>query len=247
MNQEVAAALLRKRGHDVTIVDNGREAVDAAVASSFDVILMDVQMPELDGFAATAEIRHRIIGGLPIVAVTANALPGERERCEAAGMDGFLAKPFKPHELFAAVEQCATLTADMHRDGSAPAPEPAESEQTPVDLVNLRRTMKEAGAEDAVQPMLQIFMEDSPKRLGALAEAVTAGEAEDIERAAHAFKSAAGTIGAKSLAAFLSDLESKARNGTVGDAPKHLANVQRECEAVLTYLESATAAETGSD
>ena len=203
-------------------------------------------MPELDGLAATGEIRRRIIGGLPIVAVTANALPGERERCEAAGMDGFLAKPFKPHELFAAVEQWATITAETPMTGAPEDPEPTDSE-APVDLVNLRRNMKEAGAEDAVQPMLQIFMEDSPKRLGALEKAVTGGEAEDIERAAHAFKSAAGTIGAKSLAALLTDIEGKARNGSVGDATARLTMVQRECEAVLTYLESATAATTGSD
>jgi CheY-like chemotaxis protein len=105
VNQEVAAAMLRRRGHHVDVASNGTEAVAAVLAGRYDVVLMDIQMPEMDGFAATAAIRH-LPGGdtLPIIACTAHALSGERERCLRQGMTGYLSKPFKPHELFAAVE-----------------------------------------------------------------------------------------------------------------------------------------------
>ena len=106
VNQLVAATMLRKRGYQVDTAVNGLEAVAAVQRAAYDLILMDVQMPEMDGYEATAAIRalgQR--GGLPIVALTAHVLGGERDRCIAAGMDGYLSKPFKPAELYAAVEQ----------------------------------------------------------------------------------------------------------------------------------------------
>src|SRR5439155_626091 len=105
VNQQVAVAMLLRRGHTVDTVSNGREAVAAVQRRAYDVVLMDIQMPEMDGFEATAAIRslpHR--KDLPIVALTAHALSGERENCLARGMTGYLAKPFKAHELFAVLE-----------------------------------------------------------------------------------------------------------------------------------------------
>jgi len=105
VNQKIATALLRKRGHDVDVVENGREAVNAVCENHYDVVLMDVQMPELDGWAATREIRKMpAYDHLPIVALPAHAGENEQETCRTAGMDGYLSKPFKPHELFAIVE-----------------------------------------------------------------------------------------------------------------------------------------------
>ena len=108
VNQRVAAALLTKRGHTVTVVNNGREAVDALQRERFDLVLMDVQMPEMDGFEATAAIRRmeRDTGRrVRIVAMTAHAMSGDRERCLAAGMDGYLSKPIDQRTLYAVVEQ----------------------------------------------------------------------------------------------------------------------------------------------
>jgi two-component system sensor histidine kinase/response regulator len=102
INQKVACRLLEKQGHTVVIAENGREALAALEESEFDVVLMDVQMPEMDGFAATAAIREREAGSgrhLPIVALTANAMKGDRERCLQAGMDGYVAKPVQLHVL----------------------------------------------------------------------------------------------------------------------------------------------------
>src|SRR5436309_8336674 len=108
VNQQVAVAMLVKRGHQVHVSSNGREAVDAVRERDYDVVLMDIQMPEMDGFEATQAIRALPQGkDLPIIGLTAHALSGERERCLSHGMSDYLAKPFKAHELFALVEGTA--------------------------------------------------------------------------------------------------------------------------------------------
>ena len=107
VNQKVAASLLTKRGHLVTVVGNGQEAVEAVARSQFDVVLMDMQMPVMDGFAATAVIRNweRETGRtIAIIALTADVMQGDRQRCLDAGMDGYVSKPFRSRELFTAVE-----------------------------------------------------------------------------------------------------------------------------------------------
>ncbi|HYR99264.1 MAG TPA: response regulator, partial [Gemmatimonadales bacterium] len=223
-------AMLLKRGHQVDVVSNGREAVDAVARERYDVVLMDIQMPEMDGFEATAKIRALPKGRtLPIIALTAHALSGERERCLERGMSGYLAKPFKAHDLFAAVEGRGPQEAD-----SGVAPSPA------VDLAAFRRTMEEAGAAEAVDGILDTFVATMPQRLDALAAAARDAEAEPLQRAAHAFKSAAGTIGAGRLAALLEDMERAARDGDVAGACDKLVHVRGEAQAALDYLRTAT-------
>src|SRR5216110_1366874 len=230
VNQQVATAMLLKRGHQVDVVANGREAVDAVAAEHYDVVLMDIQMPEMDGFEATARIRALPQGAtLPIIALTAHALSGERERCLERGMSGYLAKPFKAHDLFAAVE-------GRGADGA----EPPAAAPAPVDVAGFRRTMEEAGAAEAVDGILATFVQTLPQRLDALATATGAGAAEPIQRAAHAFKSAAGTIGAGRLAALLEDMERAARDGDVAGACDKLERVRGEAQAALDYLRTAT-------
>ena len=229
VNQQVAMAMLVKRGHQVDVVSNGREAVDAVGARKYDVVLMDIQMPEMDGFAATEAIRALPQGRtLPIIALTAHALSGERERCLERGMTGYLAKPFKAHDLFGAVEGRTAATPD-----TAAAPPP------PVDLAAFRGTMREAGAEAAVDGILATFATTLPQRLEALAEAARGGAAEPIQRAAHAFKSAAATIGAHRLAQLLDDMEASARSGDVARAQSALPNVSSEALTVLDHVRLA--------
>src|SRR6266404_1956508 len=156
VNQQVATAMLVKRGHQVDVVSNGREAVDAVAREGYDVVLMDIQMPGMDGFEATEKIRALPQGRtLPIIALTAHALSGERERCLERGMSGYLAKPFKAHDLFAAVEGRGAQPAD-----TAAAPSPAE------ELAAYRRTMAEVGTADVVGEHLQAFLATLPLRLG---------------------------------------------------------------------------------
>jgi len=230
VNQQVATAMLLKRGHQVDVVGNGREAVDAVAKESYDLVLMDIQMPEMDGFEATEKIRALPQGRtLPIIALTAHALSGERERCLARGMSGYLAKPFKAHDLFTAVEGRGAQPAD-----SAAAPAPA------VDLAAFRRTMEEAGAAEAVDGILETFVATLPQRLEALVAAASGTDAEPLQRAAHAFKSAAGTIGAGHLAALLEETERAAQGGDVAGARDKLEHIQGEAQVVLDYIRTAT-------
>ncbi len=230
VNQQVATAMLLKRGHQVDVVGNGREAVDAVAKEPYDLVLMDIQMPEMDGFEATEEIRALPQGrALPIIALTAHALSGERERCLARGMTGYLAKPFKAHDLFAAVEGRAAQPADAAAR-AAPA----------VDLAAFRRTMEEAGAAEAVDGILATFVATLPQRLEALVAAAISTDAEPLQRAAHAFKSAAGTIGAGHLAALLEETERAAQAGDVAGARDKLQHIQGEAQVVLDYIRTAT-------
>jgi two-component system sensor histidine kinase/response regulator len=225
VNQQVAMAMLVKRGHQVDVVGNGREAVDAITARAYDLVLMDIQMPEMDGFEATAGIRALPQGRtLPIVALTAHALSGERERCLERGMSDYLAKPFKAHELFAAVEGGAARAA-----ASAPV----------VDLAAFRATMREAGAEDAVDGILDTFLEHAGGHVDALERATTSSDAAAIAKAAHAFKSAAGSIGAQGLAAALQALEQAGRAGAIESARHEWQRARHEAEAVVGYLRGA--------
>jgi CheY-like chemotaxis protein len=192
---------------------------------SYDVILMDVQMPEMDGFEATAAIRALPHGGsLPIIALTAHALSGERERCLAGGMNDYVPKPFKAHDLFAAVE----------RAPAAPRSVRAVDEESPVlDLASFRATMREAGAEDAVDGILDTFVGSVDERLAALIKGMASGDVDQIATAAHAFKSAAGAIGARRLASVLQDIERAGRAGAVELARGKLALVRSETEAAV--------------
>ncbi|MGH9455415.1 MAG: response regulator, partial [Terriglobia bacterium] len=128
VNQRLAVRLIEKRGHTVVVAENGREALAALEKQTFDLVLMDVQMPEMDGFEATAAIRKLddLRGThLPVIAMTAHAMKGDRERCLAAGMDGYITKPVKASELIQVIEDHAgQLVAAAAGDGS---PQPAES------------------------------------------------------------------------------------------------------------------------
>jgi two-component system, sensor histidine kinase and response regulator len=232
MNQEVATAMLLSRGHQVDVVSNGREAVAAVERSTYDVVLMDVQMPEMDGFEATHAIRAMPQArDLPIIALTAHALSGERERCIAHGMTDYLAKPFKGHELFAMIEG---------RREPPTAPQipatPAPAAPNPVDLEGFKTSLRDAGAGKAIGSILDAFLSQVPGRLATLEAAADSGNADAITRAAHVLRGAAGTIGAGQLAGLLQHVETAAQDGNVGQARGSLELVLSEAAVVLEYV-----------
>jgi len=230
VNQQVAVAMLAKRGHQVDAVGNGREAVAAVQRGGYDVVLMDIQMPEMDGFQATAAIRALPQGrDLPIVALTAHALSGERENCLARGMTAYLTKPFKGHELFALIEgppEAGRVTPAAERR-AAPVP---------VDLEAFRTMLREAGAEEAVESILDTFERQAPERMAALVTALGTRNADQIARAAHVFRGGAATIGAHALAGLLQRIEAAARGGDVDEPSAALEPLKQEAAAVLYHL-----------
>ena len=186
VNQRVASGLLSKRGHRVTIVENGREALDALERETFDLVLMDLQMPVMGGLDATAAIRERerrTGGHVRIVAMTAHAMSGDRDRCLSAGMDDYLSKPIDQALLFEAVEQRARAAA---------APETARA-----PAVNLAQALERLGGDrQLLSDVVGVFLEDCPRQLANVKLAVDARDADAIRQAAHALKGAAGNLAA---------------------------------------------------
>ncbi len=220
VNQEVAATMLRKRGHHVDVVGTGTQAVAQASRSHYDVILMDIQMPEMDGLDATRAIRAMpACADLPIVALTAHALVDERQRCLAAGMNALVTKPFKAFELFAAAEGWGARTAPP-----------------PVDLAAFRREMAEAGAAEAVEGIVESFLAAAAVRTNSMALAVEGEDLAEIARLAHAFKSSAAQLGAHRLAETLKDIEAAAKDWKIDQARKCYGDFLAEAEAVVQYL-----------
>jgi len=230
VNQQVAVAMLVKRGHEVHVSSNGREAVDAVRERHYDVVLMDIQMPEMDGFEATQAIRAMDKGkDLPIIGLTAHALSGERERCLARGMSDYLAKPFKAHELFSLVEGTA--------EGKVAPPPPSDTTTAPpVDLEGFRMTLREAGAEQALYSIVDTFVRQAPDRLAALAAAATRGDGAEMAKAAHVYRGAAATIGAGELAGLLERVETTARAGEIEVARQTFELVSPVAHSVTEYL-----------
>jgi PAS domain S-box-containing protein len=194
VNQRVAVGLLSKRGHEVTVAGNGREALAALETGRFDVVLMDVQMPEMGGLEAAVAIRERERqqgGHVPIVAMTAHAMAGDRERCLAAGMDGYLAKPIDPLALFAAIEKGTAMP---------------DSLPSPVDRAALLARL--GGDEDLMRDVARLFLEDCQERLEAIKSAIDQRDADRLRREAHTLKGAAANLSADELTEAARVLES---------------------------------------
>jgi PAS domain S-box-containing protein len=231
VNQEVAVAMLRKRGHEVVIANNGLEAVNAVRRDGhFDVVLMDLQMPELDGFEATEAIRAGNGAAPPIVALTANTSPGERERCIAAGMSDYLAKPFKPHELFAVVEGWRPREVPVAATPDAGAP--------PVDLERFRSMLQDAGIPETGPRMIAVYLSDTPPRMLQLVEAAQAQDADTVMAIAHRLKSGSASLCAVRLAALLERAEGAAATRSMNEMEIAVLAAEREYERVVEYLKS---------
>jgi CheY-like chemotaxis protein len=239
VNQQVAVALLRKRGHEVVAVPDGAEAVELAEGGSFDIVLMDIQMPVMDGLEATRRIRAQAINAeLPIVALTAHAFAEERERCRAAGMNDFLAKPFKPDDLYDLVERWtggggASAKAQAE-SGTTRAPTPMAP---PVDLEGFRAIMREAGVEEVVDATVEIYLDEAPGIYSGLDAAVIVGVPEEVRRTAHSLKSASGNIRATRFAALLQAMEDRGRDGDVDGARAAHEELRSEYRKVMEFLQ----------
>jgi CheY-like chemotaxis protein len=212
-NRSLVLRSLEPLGAAIDSVRTGRAALEAALATEYDVILMDCQMPELDGFEAAAAIRQGERPGrrVPIVALTANALYGDRERCLAAGMDDYLPKPFSVAELRHKV-RLWMLPEPVPLTVAAPSPALVISEAAPEGssaAIDARRLHELAthGGRSLVEELAAIFVADARRRLSDLLAAIRAGDAPDLRRAAHALKGASGNVGATRLCELAASLE----------------------------------------
>jgi signal transduction histidine kinase/CheY-like chemotaxis protein len=236
VNQRLAERLLKKRGHAVSIVDDGRKAVEAWATASpaFDLILMDVQMPELDGFEATAAIRarERSAGGhVPIVAMTAHALKGDRERCLAAGMDGYLTKPLVVKDLWEVVTLASAGQALTSVGTPLDSADPEERPWSPDNALALTD-----GEIDVVREIVAVFLADAPASLAAIQEAMASGGMEGVAAAAHSLKGAAGSIGATGVFESARRLEQLSRAGDRPGAISELSRLERRLSRLTTEL-----------
>jgi CheY-like chemotaxis protein/HPt (histidine-containing phosphotransfer) domain-containing protein len=230
--------LLEKHGHSVAVAGNGREALDLLDREPFDVVLMDVQMPQMSGFEATAHIRAREEGTgrrLPIIALTAYAMKGDRERCLAAGMDSYLTKPVKAEELFQA------LAAAVPQAGAAPR-ETCRRPQAAIDRAALLDRLE--GDEGLLRQLASLFLGDYPRLLAEIRAAVAAGDATRLEYAAHALKGSAANFGPSVAVEAAQRLELLGRGADLAPAPEALAGLEdalQQFAAALSALEAPPA------
>jgi two-component system sensor histidine kinase/response regulator len=235
VNQKLAVRLLEKAGHQVHLATNGREAVTAFEQSGdsrFDIVLLDMQMPEMDGMEATAAIREcekRSGRHVPIIALTAHAMKGDKERCLSAGMDGYISKPIRPDHLFAEIERCLGGTP-----GSQPMTEgPMESNELFDRAALLDRV---EGDEELLAEMIQLYVEDAPRALEAMRSALQQGNLPDLERAAHSLKGSSANLAAMTAAEAAQRLEQDAKRGDKSAAGASLTALESVLGQLLPAL-----------
>jgi two-component system sensor histidine kinase/response regulator len=241
VNQKVAVRMLERLSYQADVAADGLEAVEALSRVPYAVVLMDVQMPEMDGYAATAEIRRREEGTerrTPIIAMTANAMEGDQEKAREAGMDDYVSKPVKPEELDEVLKRWipregAIDAASVASDGSA---DPTENE-TPVDQAVLEN-LRELGGSEMVSELVEMFFEDASSSLSALREAVEGGDVHSVERIAHTLKGSSGNMGAKRMAGLWSELEEVGASGDLSGVPELLEQLEEEFGRVRPVLEA---------
>jgi two-component system sensor histidine kinase/response regulator len=226
VNQKVAVSLLEQRGHKVTVANNGRQAIIALDNASFDIVLMDIQMPEMDGFEATTIIRakEKATGGhIPIIAMTAHAMKGDRDRCLDEGMDGYIAKPIRARDLYETIEMTAAEVWESQRRNATISDEKETLDRDKI----LERT---AANEETLKEIVDLFVTESAKLMRRIRNAITNEDASELQRAAHTLKGSIRIFGAERAAAAALQLETIGRD-------KNLADAEQACQALVKEVE----------
>ncbi|MDY6987826.1 MAG: response regulator [Thermodesulfobacteriota bacterium] len=234
VNQKVVSRILEKHDHTVVLAGNGKEAVHALENDSFDIVLMDVQMPEMDGLEATKAIREAESGlatRIPIIALTAHAMKGDRDQCLKAGMDDYVSKPVKSEELFQAMARQTLALEEREAKGADKA--------TPDggDIFNLEALFQRFdGDETLCNELLGIFLEDTPGQLEKLKQAVQDNDASQVELSAHAIKGASANIGADALKDAAYQLEIAGKAHDMGKAQSFVGKLEGQFEELRKIL-----------
>ena len=243
VNQEVALGILELEGYQVMTVNNGQEALDAFLQFSFDLILMDCHMPDMDGFAATRKIReiekNTSHGRIPIIALTANAMQQDRDECLNAGMDDYLSKPYSRQQMRAMlntwlVHKVPAATAAQTPAASAP-PKPNGEILDRAALDGIR-ALQTDGGPNVLKRVIDLYLDDAPKLIQRLKYAVAAEDAPEIERAAHTLKSTSASLGALKLAQLCKELETSARLNSPAKAKQIFSEFEAAYNGVRVAL-----------
>lgn len=253
VNQEVASAMLQRLGVSMKIANNGQEALELLKGDSFDLVLMDCQMPVMDGFEATVRIRaweqRQGLREIPVVALTANAISGDRENCLARGMNDYLSKPFSQEQLHELLSRyLPTREQERNRarnereasaiaSSNAPTPEPSDDQfPTNVEIdLEIIRQLREL-REGLLLRIIELFRTTSPGLLQQLEQAVSARDAEALYKTAHNFKNSAANLGLVELAATCRECEADARQGRLERADAQLSNIKSLYDSSLKAL-----------
>jgi len=254
VNQFVARNVLKSMGCEFDIVPNGHEALLAVQRGGYDIVLMDCQMPVMDGYEATREIRswescQSQPRRIPIVALTANALVGDADVCRAAGMDDHLAKPYSRKQLISLIARWlpahlversanATATDPMPLALNAVAPQAPVADDITLDQNALAgiRTLDDAGSTAVLDELITMYLDEAPIHLANLQAAATAKDAAEVSRIAHAFKSASQNVGARQLGDLCRTLERKGKAGEIADAVDQVAAIERHFQSLRPLL-----------
>jgi two-component system, sensor histidine kinase and response regulator len=233
VNQEVAKHMLQGFGCSVDLADNGLEAIKAVQQGMYDLILMDCMMPEMDGYQATAEIRRQQRAGklsqFPIIALTANAIEGDREKCLIAGMDDYLSKPFKADALLRTINTWVD-SESVNSKKSPGAETNNETTGTSLNIHTLENIRKLAGDadNDFLQRIIELYLNNSKELLNSMEKAWASGELNTIRTTSHTLKSSSHQVGAHVLAELCNEVETEARNQRYDESGQMLARIQQE-------------------
>jgi two-component system sensor histidine kinase/response regulator len=239
VNQTVATGLLKKMGHTVVMADDGKEALALLAARSFDLVLMDVQMPIMDGVTATKKIREIERGKqsrMPIIAVTACVMNEDRERCLAAGMDGYVTKPIDQLVLNETIEKVLTALEAKF----APETKTPEMTQEKDSLWDVTQTLAAFGGDEKMlRTVVAQYLKSIPTEMAELRQAVLKGSVRDVASTTHCLKGEIGYLAIKAFSDPVAELQHMARQGDIRRAARVLAQLEPVVAAVMTSLQRA--------
>ena len=243
INQAVAEGMLLRRGHPVQIARDGREAVQALFEGEYAAVFMDCQMPEMDGYEATREIRRREGDGphIPIIAMTAHSMKGDRERCLAAGMDDYVSKPLRAEALDAVLARWVAPPPGEEASNGAHASN-GDAPDGPLDLDalnQLRTELAGLGRGTGADTLIRQFIDTTPPRVDAIAAAVERGDLDATNREAHGLKGSSATLGAARLATVCAALEQAGADGDLARAMTLVAELADAAVATRVALEAS--------
>jgi two-component system, sensor histidine kinase and response regulator len=233
--------MLETLGYRTDVAANGLEAIEALSRIPYAAVLMDVQMPEMDGYEATAEIRRsegaRGARRTPIIAMTANAMRGDREKAVEAGMDDYVPKPVKREELGAVLERWIARSDKAERGEEGSVEDHAEDDPLDREVLADLRELQDEGDPDVLKELMDLFLADVPLQLVVLQRAVEAGDVLSAERITHTLKGSCGNMGARSMEALCTELEERVRSEGLSAAPGLISRLGEEFERTRVALE----------